>query len=219
MEKRTAHRLPGLCAVGAISLLCQYQAWGRVDPDDIPAVWKEQEIQFHYAQSGGVYSCNALERKLRAILTELGATQPLGIRVQSCVDGFRRTTAGLAPRPDAAPRVTLSIRSLVQETPESRAELAANRGREELKALVRNQRGLDVSYGEAVPAEWKQVRLSPRSGHVDRTDCDLVQQLRTQVFAKMAVRVVKDSGTCNRQGSSPRLAQPSLNVEALVPSG
>lgn len=219
MERKTAHRLLQCCALGAISLLFQPPAWSRVTPDGIPAVWKEQEIQFHYSQSGGVYSCNALERKLRAILTELGATQPLGIRVQSCVDGLRRATAGLAPRPDAAPRVMLSIRSLVQDTHESRAELAANRGREELKALVRNQGVLDASYGAAVPAEWKQVRLSPRSGYVDRTDCDLLQQLQTQVFAKMAVRVVKDSGTCNRQSSSLRLAQPSLNVEALVPSG
>lgn len=219
MERKTARRWFQCCALGAITLLFQSPAWSRVSPDDIPAVWKEQEIQFYYAQSGGVYSCNALERKLRAILTELGATQPLSIRVQSCVDGFRRTTAGLAPKPDAAPRVTLSIRSLVEDTQESRAELAANRGREELKALVRNQGALDASYGTAVPAEWKQVRLSPRSGYVDRTDCDLVQQLQTQVFAKMAVRVVKDSGTCNRQSSSLRLAQPSLNVEALVPSG
>lgn len=219
MDTRAPRPLLTLCALGAISLSVQSPAWGRVAPDDIPAVWKEQEIQFHYTQSGGVHSCNALQRKLRAILTELGATQPLSIRVQSCVDGYRHTSPDLAPRPDAAPRVTLRIRSLVQDTHEARAELAARRGHEELKARVRNQGGLDANYGTAVAAEWKQVRLSPRSGYLDRTDCELVRQLQAQVFARMAVRVVKDSGTCNRESSSLRLAQPSLNVEALVPSG
>lgn len=208
--------MPVTCAVaGNVSALR--------DPDGVPAVWMQQDITFHYTHSGGVYSCNALERKLRSILSEVGAVAPIQIELKNCSAGLRKISAArpgeVLPDGSVAPRITLSIRSLVLKTPQALALLEAKRGREELKALVRNQGRLDPAYAMPIPAEWKQVRLSPRTPYLDRTDCELIQQLRAQVFTRMAVRVVRDAGTCDRQSLSLRLAQPNLNIEALVPVG
>jgi len=210
--------------VGSSAFLSGFSAASSQDigPDGVPAVWMDQEIVFHYTHAGGVYSCSALERKLRSILTELGAVQPVNITLKSCSAGMRKATAvtrqgEMLPDGSVTPRITLSIRSLVPRTPEALAALSAVRSREELKAMVRGQGGPDPSYGMPVPAEWRQVRLSPRTPYLDRTDCDLIRQLRSQVFTKMAVRVIRDAGTCDRQSLSLRLAQPNLDVEALVP--
>lgn len=220
--KAVLHRplflLAGFCFT-ALSVTAE-----TTDPNGVAAVWMEQEIEFHYMHAGGVYSCQALERKLRSILTEVGASQPIQIELKSCSAALRQNGTGarqgeILPDGSITPRITLSIRSLVLRTPQAMAALEANRGREELKAMVRKERGLDAAYGLPVSAEWKQVRLSPRTRYLDRTDCDLIQQLRAQVFTKMAVRVVRDAGTCDRQSLSLRLAQPNLNVEALVPLG
>ncbi len=196
------------------------------DVGNVPAVWKEQQIRFYFVTPGATHSCNAIQAKLRALLTDLGAAEGLSVNVKSCTDGIRKAALNVRSggRQDdfmldgaTTPLVTITIRSLVPETPEAVAALQADRGTAELRALVRNEGGLDPAYASAVAGEWKQVRLSDRTRYLDASDCDLLQQVRAQVFAKMAVRVVKDSGTCQRRSVSLRLGAPNLHVEALVP--
>ncbi len=229
MYKQAACRsvLAALTLIGANALLSPASHADVVDVDAIPAVWKEQQIRFEYSTPGGIYSCSALQSKLRALLSDLGADQGLEINMHSCVAGSRGGFTGMGsglryadPLLDGAtnPTLTITLRSLVQETPEARAELAANRSQAELKALVRREGNIDDTYGATVAGQWKPVRLSGRTRYLDGADCSLLEQLRTQVFAKMAVRVVKDAGTCNRRDISLRFGQPNLHVEALVPA-
>ncbi len=196
------------------------------DVGNVPAVWKEQQIRFYFVTPGTSYSCNAIQTKLRALLTDLGAADGLNVNVQSCSDGIRKSALNMRSggRQDdfmldgaLSPLVTISIRSLAPETPDAVAALNADRGTAELKALVRNEGSLDPAYASAVAAEWKPVRLSERTRYLDASDCDLLLQVHAQVFAKLAVRIVKDSGTCQRRSVSLRLGSPNLRVEALVP--
>ncbi|MEQ1579047.1 MAG: hypothetical protein ABL964_00505 [Steroidobacteraceae bacterium] len=196
------------------------------DVGPVPAVWKEQQIRFYFVTQGSAYSCNAIQTKLRALLTDLGAGDGLSVNVKSCTDGIRKAALNMRSggRGDdfmldgaTTPLVTITIRSLVPETPDALAALNADRGTAGLRALVRHEGALDQSYASAVAGEWKQVRLSDRTRYLDASDCDLLQQVRAQVFAKLAVRVVKDSGTCQRRSVSLRLGGPNLHVEALVP--
>jgi hypothetical protein len=212
------------------SALCGFQATALAasvaDVGPVPALWKEQQIRFYFVTPGSAYSCNAIQTKLRALLTDLGAGDGLSVNVKSCTDGIRKAALNMRSggRQDdfmldgaTTPLVTITIRSLVPETPESLAALNADAGTAELRALVRHEGGLDQSYATAVAGEWKQVRLSERTRYLDASDCDLLQQVRAQVFAKLAVRVVQDSGTCQRRSVSMRLGAPNLRVEALVP--
>jgi len=228
MSMQALQRLAlSLLATG--SVFCGFQsalAASVADVGNVPAVWKEQQIRFYFVTPGATYSCSAIQTKLRALLTDLGAADGLSVNVKSCTDGIRKAALNMRSggRQDdfmldgaTTPLVTITIRSLVPETPEALAALQADRGTAELRALVRHEGGLDPGYASAVAGEWKQVRLSDRTRYLDASDCDLLQQVRAQVFAKMAVRVVKDSGTCQRRSVSLRLGGPNLHVEALVP--
>jgi hypothetical protein len=216
-----------LCAGGALlGFQSSASAASAADVGDVPAVWKEQQIRFYFVTPGASYSCNAIQTKLRALLKDLGADDSLDVAVHSCTDGFRKAALNMRSggRQDdflldgaTSPLVTITIRSLVPDTREAQADLEADRGTAELKALVRHQGGLDPAYGTAVAGEWKAVRLSDRTRYLDAADCDLLQQVRAQVFSRLAVRVVKDNGTCQRRSVSLRLGAPNLQVEALVP--
>jgi hypothetical protein len=62
-------------------------AWSTAPPmtgKPLPAVWKEQHIQFFYAGRTSRYSCDGLQEKVRALLLEMGARRDLKIDSGSC---------------------------------------------------------------------------------------------------------------------------------------
>jgi hypothetical protein len=50
----------------------------------LPAVWKEQHMNFLYAGRTSRYSCDGLQEKLRALLLELGARRDLRVTAAGC---------------------------------------------------------------------------------------------------------------------------------------
>lgn len=68
---------------------------------------------------------------------------------------------------------------------------------------------------ERFPAEWKTISMSrDRELNLDASDCELVKQLRRDVFPKLSIRVVYDNLRCSTAYQS--LGQPQLSVAALV---
>lgn len=62
-------------------------AWSAAPPvtgNPLPAVWKEQRIQFYYAGRTSRYSCDGLQEKMRALLLEMGARRDLKISASGC---------------------------------------------------------------------------------------------------------------------------------------
>jgi hypothetical protein len=173
-------------------------------PETVAAVWKPQEIAFHYQSFTTFYSCPALEARVELILLALGADKrSLNVRASGCEMG----------RIAKVPYVRIRMTSPVEATPKVLAELESTRSKRELAARVRGERPPETD--EQFDAYWKPVALFRSRLRLDPGDCPLVEQMQREVFPKIGVRVVKDQMNCMPNQTS--LTMPRLDVEALMP--
>lgn len=173
------------------------------DAKTVSAVWKTQEIDFHYQSFTTFYSCQALEDRVRQVLLALGAMKEgLAVVASGCPGGQ------IARMPFVRIRVT----SPVEATPQVLAELEETRSTRELAARVRGERPPDIA--QQFPAHWKAVSLYRGKVALEAGDCSLVEQLRRSVFPKLAVRVVKENINCTP--NQINMGRPRLEMEALT---
>lgn len=171
-------------------------------PDYIPAVWRQQSLEFAYQGAATAYSCNALQRRLEAILRSVGARDGISIVMQRCTD-----------QADAYMQITLE--SPVEATEANILAVTQHSSADELVARVRNRTLATPENVERFPAEWKTVSMSrDRTLKLDSGDCELVKQLRRDVFPRMSVRIVHDNLRCSVAFGN--IGQPQLSVAALV---
>jgi hypothetical protein len=111
------------------------------------------------------------------------------------------------------PRVTITVTTPVEATPQALADRDKSKSKRELSARVRGKRE-DPAALAPFPAQWKRVSLSRGSGGLEAGDCELIDELRRKVLPKLATRVVKDSMRCTPHQLP--IGQPQLEVEALV---
>lgn len=52
--------------------------------ETMPAVWKVREVSFSYNSSKSIYTCSALESRVKTIFLALGARDDLEVRVSNC---------------------------------------------------------------------------------------------------------------------------------------
>ena len=169
----------------------------------VEAVWKVQSLSFAYSGYATVYSCDALLAKVRHILEGLGARDTLRIRSWGCID---MTSHG---------RMDITLESPVEATPDNIRELTTYDSTRQLVARVRNERLDRAEEVERFPATWKTVSMSrDRTLHLAPSDCELVKQLRRDVFPRMSIRVESDRLRCSVAFGN--LGQPQLRVAALV---
>jgi hypothetical protein len=64
------------------------------------------------------------------------------------------------------------------------------------------------------PATWKTVSMKDQPLKLGPSDCELVEQLRRDVFPRMSIRVERDRLRCSVAFGN--LGQPQLRVAALV---
>lgn len=169
----------------------------------VRAIWKEQEIDFHFQSFTTFYSCSSLEDKIERILRELGARATVRVRDIACPFSVARM-----------PRVRIHLRSPVEATPDALAEYEKGRSRRELVARVRGERAEESADMAQFPAVWKVVTLSRGSLELDAGDCELVRELRRKVFPKLAVRAVQDDTRCSP--GQPLLGGVRVQMETLV---
>ncbi len=215
--------------LAVMPLVTAWSAAADEKPATVRAVWRQQQIEFSYSGAGGVYTCNALVFKLRAILKDLGARDDAVVQVQGCMDEFRSsspTTSGrtLTANPKgfeigqtADPHVTLLVTTLAEATPAVLRQIEAARGQEELKLRIRAEGETVTDDNLPLSAKRKQVRFTANTRYLDPSDCNLVEQVRANIFPQLDVRVVRAASTCNRRDFSLRLGQPNVAVEILVP--
>ncbi|NLG77016.1 MAG: hypothetical protein GX535_12340 [Xanthomonadaceae bacterium] len=167
------------------------------------AVWKPQRLVFTYRSEGRHYSCSLLEHKIEMILQRLGADERIELTRFSCHD-----LAGQA-------RFEVAMRSPIEATEENVRALTDYDTKDRLIARVHGAELPSAGEIETFPAVWASVSF--RTFDLDAGDCALVQQLRRQIFPKMAVRVTKDirGVDCSQELSGG--AGPRLTVLALVP--
>ena len=167
----------------------------------VPAVWRQQQIDFGYHGFTTFYTCDGLESRVEAILRALGA-----LDVKAVASGC------FSNGPSASPRVSLRVRTPFEATAEVLAELRKTRTTEELKARLRGEPLQQNTVQFA--ATWKAVNLTPGRFGIDPGECELVEQLNRKVFPKLAIRVVKNDVSCVPHQRN--LSQPRLQLEALT---
>jgi hypothetical protein len=171
-------------------------------PDYIPAIWRQQSVEFAYQGTATAYSCDTLQRRLEAILRSVGARDGISIVMQRCTD-----------QADAYMQITLE--SPVVATEANIAAVTQHTSTDELVAKVRNEALATPENIERFPAEWKTVSMSrDKTLKLDSGDCELVKQLRREVFPRMSIRIVHDNLRCSVAFGN--LGQPQLSVAALV---
>lgn len=171
-------------------------------PDYVTAVWRQQSLEFAYQGTTTAYSCNTLQRRLEAILRSVGARDGISIVMQRCTD-----------QADAYVQITLE--SPVEATEANVAAVTQHTSTAELVAKVRNEALPTSENIERFPAEWKTVSMSrDKALKLDSGDCELVKQLRRDVFPRLSIRIVRDNLRCSV--SFGNVGQPQLSVAALV---
>lgn len=171
-------------------------------PDYITAVWRQQSLDFAYQGSTTAYSCSTLQQRLEAILRSVGARDGISIVMHRCMD-----------QADAYMQITME--SPVEATDANIAAVTQHTSTDALVAKVRNESLPTPENIERFPAEWKTVSLSrDRALKLDSGDCELVKQLRRDVFPRMSIRIVRDNLRCS--AAFGNVGQPNLSVAALV---
>jgi len=170
--------------------------------EQVSAVWKPQQINFYMHTITSVYSCRALEDKVRQLLLELGADKDTTVRSVGCYGSEL----------SRSPYLRIKLVSPVEATPQVLAELEKSRSTRELAARVKGERPNEIT-GQ-FPAQWRKVSLSRGKLGLEEGDCELIDELKRKVLPKLAIRVVKDEVSC--MPYSVTMGQPRLEVEALT---
>jgi hypothetical protein len=171
-------------------------------PDYVTAVWRQQSLEFAYQGTSTAYSCSTLQQRLEAILRSVGARDGLTVVMQRCMD-------------QAGAYVQITLESPVEATEANIGAVTRHTSRDELVAKVRNEALPTPENIERFSAEWKTVSMSrDRALKLEPGDCELVKQLRRDVFPRMSIRIVRDNLKCSVAFGN--LGQPQLSVAALV---
>jgi len=187
-------------SVGAV--LLSISASAPAAPDYVTAVWRQQSLEFAYQGTTTAYSCTTLQQRLEAILRSVGARDGLSVVMQRCMD-------------QAGAHVQITLESPVEATEANIAVVTQHTSKDALVAKVRNEALPTPENIERFPAEWKTVSMSrERALKLEPGDCELVQQLRRDVFPRMSIRIVRDNLKCSVAFGN--LGQPQLSVAALV---
>jgi hypothetical protein len=138
--------------------------------NSVPAVWKEQRLDFSYMGRTARYSCEGLRDKMRSLLLDLGARRDLKVSVLACNESAPLRGGYLGPR--------LSIVFSSPVLPDSAAQLHAG----------------DLS---AVEARYESFTLtSDAFRNYGVGDCELVEEFARQILPKFATKDVKQDITC-----------------------
>jgi hypothetical protein len=166
-------------------------------------VWQVQSLDFAYRAGNTAYSCSTLQRRLQAILRSVGARDTLTVVMQRCTDQ------------SASASVLITLASPVEATQENIDAVTRHDSKDGLIAKVRGEQLPTRETIERFPAVWKTISMSrdPKL-QLDSGDCELVKQLRRDIFPRLSIRILHDNLRCSMAYQS--LGQPQLSVAALV---
>lgn len=178
---------------------------GGTPEEPVEAIWRVERVELTYASAHVHYTCGALERKIRAVLQALGAHERMSVQLDCAAGGGGNVVRS------AHAQVTLAIPVLATEENVRVATTFDSRAR--LIARVQKRQLPTSDDIELFPAAWQTVALfRKRSLGLDAGDCDLLRNMREQIFPKLPVRVVR-AVAC----ASGTRVRPTLEVGALIP--
>jgi hypothetical protein len=187
-----------------IAIAMCFPAWalGAETPTETEAIWKRQQISFEYRGYSTFYTCGGLRRKLRSILTGLGARDTIRLNGYACDDVTGRA------------HFDIILESPIVATEDNVNALTTYSAEQQLVARVRGDILPSAADLERFPAAWETVSFSrnPRMG-LDAGDCELVEQLLRSILPRLSVQIVDNSVRCSPFGN---MRPPRLTVLALM---
>jgi hypothetical protein len=192
-------------AMGTLALFGATSVVAQQAGEPIQAIWKPQELTFHFHSFNTFYSCDSLESKLEQILERIGARAEVKVRSADCGRG-----------PVSSPRADIRLISPVAATPDALAEAKQGESKRELIARITRDRDDAIKIGEQFPAQWQRVTIGAgrATPSLAGGDCELLDQVRRHLLPKLAVRVIKSDAPCPANVTS--ISQSQLVVEALM---
>lgn len=169
----------------------------------VAAVWKVQSFDFQYGGDSTAYSCSALSKRVRSILTQLGAHESIVVSPSGCYDLSQF----------ASLRITLA--TPVEATPENVHALTQHDSKDVLIARVRGETLATADTAPRFIAERQTISLAKNKRlKLAPGDCELVEQLQRSVFPRLDVRTVDDRLQCS--SAFGNYVRPQLTVSALI---
>jgi hypothetical protein len=159
--------------LASVGLMFSLPLWaaGESAGAPLPAVWKEQHLDFSYMGRTARYSCEGLRDKMLSLLLDLGARRDLKVSVLACDESAALRRGYLGPR--------LSIVFSSPALPDA--------------ALQPLHTG-DLS---GVDARYESFTLtSDAFRNYGVGDCELVEEFARQILPKFATKDVKQDITC-----------------------
>lgn len=201
--------------------------------EPVQAVWKAQKVFFVYRSSISVYSCDALRTRVASLLYAVGARPDLQVDVSGCSEPYLspgtttidRGPGTWGPAPSSAYRRPAEFQQVVNievrlsmpviMTPDVVSEMEADKSRRELISRVTGNPL--ARFNDPIPfaAERRVVTLSRRTVGLEPAECELLDQLVTNTFRRLGIRVLAQSYSCDRNRISR--IPPTVEVEVLVP--
>ena len=205
--------LAALSGLAPAAVLAQSPAAVATPGDQaaVMAVWVEKKIDFTYWGVTAHHSCDGLKNKVSSILKDIGARPGYKVTARSCFN----------PRHGAEWTPMLNIVAAMPRaaTPEVLAALAKDQSQRELAARAGGKSAPSAEAAAEFPARTRRVdfRDSP-TGLLQPGDCELVEQLRNQVFVPLGAKIVVDRMGCVPHTLNNGIIVLSIDVLEPVPA-
>lgn len=126
--------------------------------------------------------------------------------------GYRRSNER-----EQSAQIHIKLMMPVEVTPQILEEIERDKSRRQLISRVTGNPAASMNDPIVFAARREEVTLSQRTLRLQPEDCDLLQQLTTQVIRKLDVKIKHQSFGCGPRSRS-RIA-PQLTVETWLPTG
>ena len=159
--------------LAGVGLMFSLPLWaaGEGAGNPVPAVWKEQRLDFSYMGRTARYSCEGLREKMRSLLLDLGARRDLKVSLLGCNEDAPLGQGYLGPR--------LNIVFSSPALPDAAAQ------------------PLHAGDLSAVQARFESFTLtSDAFRDYGVGDCELVEEFARQILPKFTTKDVKQDIAC-----------------------
>jgi hypothetical protein len=114
-------------------------------------------------------------------------------------------------------QVRIRLMMPVEVTPQILKEIEKDKSRRDLVSRVTRNPAASMNEPVVFAARREEVTLNQRTIKLRAEDCDLLQQMTTQVIRRLDVKVTHQSFSCGPRTTSR--IPPQITVETLVPTG
>jgi hypothetical protein len=185
--KRVAGVLQAVLSLVLLTASDQLRA--DTDAEPVTAIWLHHEFKFSFIADTVRYRCDELASRVSSVLKAVGATRH-SINVSRCTDF------------EPLQRLTISATVAAEATERNLHAATHFSSAERLLSEIRKSPLPTEADIERFQAKWRTVELRAAQLHLDAGDCELLRDVKRQVFTRIGVGVNAKGFRCSRAGDS-----------------